>query len=132
MNQDILLHVTAIMSRGKAMIQKIVRDSVKTILLGVTISAVLFVLLWLIGTLTSGWDVTAGFETARAGMFIAGALGLFMLAGSNLFFGQMHEWKHKEAWEKMYSVFSYKAVLGIASLVVLIIASTLDYVMYYL
>lgn len=114
------------------MIQKIVRDSIKTIGLGLAIGAGLFVILWIIGTLAGGWDVTAGLETARVGMFIGGALGLFVLAGSNLFFRYKQEWKHKDDWKKIYSVFSYKVVLGIASLVVLVMASALDYAMYYL
>lgn len=113
------------------MVRKIVRDSVKTIALGITAGAGLFVILWLTGTLAAGWDMASGLETARAGMFIGGALGLFVLAGSNLFFRQKQEWKHKDAWKKIYSVFSYKVVLGIASLVVLIMASALDYVLYY-
>ena len=68
------------------MIQNIVRDSMKTIGLGLAAGAVLFVAAWIAGTLAGGLDVTAGLETARAVMFIGGALGLFVLAGSNLFF----------------------------------------------
>ena len=113
------------------MIQNIVRDSMKTIGLGLAAGAVLFVAAWIAGTLAGGLDVTAGLETARAVMFIGGALGLFVLAGSNLFFRHKQEWKHKDAWKKIFPVFSYKVVLGIASLVVLIMASALDYVMYY-
>ena len=38
------------------MIQKIVRDSIKTIGLGLAIGAGLFVILWIIGTLAGGWE----------------------------------------------------------------------------
>ncbi len=114
------------------MIRKIVKDSIKTIGLGVAISVGLFVMLCAIGSLSGGFRIAAGLETARAGMFIAGALGLFVLAGSNLFFRQKQEWKHKDAWKKMYAVFSYKVVLGMISAVVLLLASALEYVMYYL
>ena len=42
------------------MIQNIVRDSMKTIGLGLAAGAVLFVAAWIAGTLAGGLDVTAG------------------------------------------------------------------------
>lgn len=114
------------------MFWKIIRDLTKAVTLGLGIGLLLFAVLWTGGTLAGGMSVLAGFQTARAGMFIGGALGLFVLAGSNLVYRKKQEWRYKDAWKNMYSVFSYKAVIAVVSVIILLLASGLDYVLYYL
>ena len=110
---------------------KAVRDIVKSAGIGVLAGAALTALLWLGGTLFGRMNVYAGLQTARAGMLIAGALGLFVLAGSNLFKRGGRQLEHKDQWKKHFHVFSYKAVLGIVSALFLGIGSLLDYFLYY-
>lgn len=126
-----LLATALIVSKEKSMVWKIIRDTAKAIALGILVGVLLFAVLWTGGTLAGGFRIRSGLETARAGMFIGGALGLFILAGSNLFYRKRQEWKHKDAWKKMYSVISYKTVIGVVSIVVLVMASFLDYMLYY-
>lgn len=110
---------------------KVVRDLVKSAGIGAVAGAALAAALWLTGTLFGRINVYAGLQTARAGMLILGALGLFVLAGSNLFKRGGRQLEHKEQWKKHFQVFSYKAVLGIVSALFLVIGSLLDYFLYY-
>lgn len=111
---------------------KFCRDILKSLGIGLGAGAALAVVLWLAGTVFGGFSMNSGLGTARAGMLIAGALGLFVLAGSNLFKRGGMELEHKDQWKRFFEVVSYKAVLGIVSAVFLGLGSLLDYFLFYL
>lgn len=108
-------------------------DLLKALKLSVGISAGLSALLWVCGFLCSGFTVRTGFIAARTGLFILGALSLFVFAGANLFRqGRLLELKeHQTEWKARFLVFQVKTVLFIVSAVVIITASTIDYFLYY-
>lgn len=118
----------------KKLITGLAKDIGKSVLIGVTVGLLVAVVLWIAGFLTGGLRVLAGAKAARTGLFIVGALGLFVLAGANLFKqGQAFSMEdYREEWKNHFSVAGFKTVLGIASVAVLGIASFLDYVIYYL
>ena len=117
----------------KELVTGAVKDIGKSILIGVVISVVIAAVLWIVGFLAGGFAVRQGAAMARSGLLIVGALGLFVLAGANLFkqgktFGLED---HKEEWKKHFSVIGFKVVLGVASVAVLCIAGIFDYFLYY-
>lgn len=113
------------------MVGRIARDFVKSLVIGIGVSAALAAVLWLAGCLFGGFNMSVGWVTARSGLLIAGAFGLFVLAGSNLFKRGGSELEHKDEWKKHFSAVSYKTVLGIICVLLLGAGSLLDYFLYY-
>lgn len=108
-------------------------DLSKALKLSIAISAGLSLLLWIGGFLFSGFIIRTGFIAVRTGLLILGALSLFVFAGANLFRqGRLLDLKeHQTEWNKRFLVFQIKTVLFIVSTVLLITASTVDYLLYY-
>lgn len=108
-------------------------DLSKALKLSGAISVGLSIFLWIGGFLFSGFTIRTGFIAVRTGLFILGALSLFVFAGANLFRqGRLLDLKeHQTEWKERFLVFQVKTVLFIVSAVLIIIASTLDYLLYY-
>lgn len=115
------------------MTKRYVTDLLKALKLSAAVSVGGLILLWTGGFMFSGFTVRIGFMTARSGLLILGALLLLVFAAANLFRqGKLLELNNYQAeWEKRFSVFQVKTVLFIVSVVVLIVASIIDYFLYY-
>lgn len=110
-----------------------IKDIGKAAVIGLGVGWAAASVLWLAGFLFSGFHMKEGWKAARAGLLIVGTMGLFLLAGSNLFHqGKLLELKdHKDEWKKHFRVMGLKTVLGCASVVVIALASVIDYFLYY-
>lgn len=113
------------------MLSKIGKDIAKAALTGLLSGLLIMTILLLSGTLFQGLEIRNGWQTARSGLLILGALGLFLVAGSNLIRHGKTELKEKSQWKKHFQVLNYKWVMAIAAMMILGIASAVDYYLYY-
>jgi hypothetical protein len=121
MNQE-----KTVLHKGK----QILYDLGKAFFIGAAAGVLAALLLFVIGFFTGGISLMNGLEVAKDGMFLFGAIGLFLLAGMILVKGKKPEKFMKEnGWQKHFKIIGIKSVMGMFCVGILLIAAIADYLM---
>lgn len=107
------------------------KDSAKSGLFGLILSAGAGMILFLGGILFSGGSPYHAAQTTRSGLLIFTGLTLFVLAGMLLLKKGGIPEKGKDAWKKQFKELSPAQVLAVFSAAVLAVTVAVDYLVYY-
>ena len=104
------------------------QDGLKALGIGLLISSVAGVMLFLCGFMFSHFTMLSGLEVAKNGLLLVGAIGLFLIAGMLMVKGKNPEKvAQNNGWKKHFQLMGYKGVMGIICISVLLVASVADY-----
>jgi len=114
----------------KKNLKAIARDILVSMMVGVGISLVIIILSSLIAGIVSGFELSVMLNAIRSCLLIAGALFLFVVAG--LILGQKSNRKigESEKWKATIHILNPVVVLGIVAVIVLGIATVVDYIVW--
>lgn len=105
----------------------IVRDIVKAFLAGTCLALILTLVLFGIGMLAGNHGISSGLETAKDGVLILAAAGMFIIAGMLLIKGKkLEKTASGNGWKKHFHIMGYKGVIGTICAAFLIIAEIVD------
>lgn len=108
-------------------IKRLFSDIVKAAILGLGISAIVGLVLFLAGFLTRGFQVETGLEVGKDGLLLIASLGMLLLAGMLLAKGKKPEqFTEMESWRKHFKIIGYKTVICVVCFAFLMIASVFD------
>ena len=104
------------------------QDGLKALGIGLLISSVAGVVLFLCGFMFSHFTLLSGLEVAKNGLLLVVAVGLFLIAGMLMVKGKNPEKRaQNNGWKKHFQLMGYKGVMGIICMAVLLVASVVDY-----
>jgi hypothetical protein len=110
----------------------ILRDIVKAFVIGLVAGLVIAVVLFVVGLIYGSGSLASGLEVAKDGLFLTGALGLFVLAGLLLVKGKKPEKDMADnGWRRHFRVIGVKVVVGMICVGVLLVAASVDYLQSY-
>ena len=110
--------------------KKVFRDLLKAFAIGAGVAAAAFVVLFLGGLLFGANGAASGLETAKNGLLLVGALGLFIVAGMIMTRGKdPKKFADKEGWRRHFAVVGPETVFGFFSAAFIILASIADYLL---
>lgn len=113
---------------GLQQVQQVLYDLLKGFLFGAAAGIIVALVLFLAGFFIGGMSLAAGLETAKNGLLLIGALGLFILAGMILVKGKKPErFSAGNGWRRHFKAVGIKSVIGAVCVAILIIASVADY-----
>lgn len=94
----------------------------KAIKMGIISAACIFLVLFIVGLIISGFDIKSALEVAKNGLVFVLAILMFMLAGMIMIKGKNPEDKFKLS----------KSHFAIIILIILLFAAIIDYILYYI
>ena len=104
------------------------KDGLKAIGIGLLLSSMVGMILFLCGFIFSHFTLLNGLEVAKNGLLLIVAIGLFVIAGMLMVKGKNpEEQAENNGWKKHFQLMGYKAVMSIICLSVLLVASVADY-----
>lgn len=106
-------------------------DLFLSVLAGIAVSAALFAVLFPAGFLFQAFQLREGLVFARSGLLIVGALGLFVCAGLLIRPQGGAKLQENPQWKRRFRLFGLFPVIGTASVSALVLASGLDYFLYF-
>lgn len=109
----------------------VLKDFIKTIKLGVIISLVITIILGLISIIVNKGDMIKMLQVIKAALLIIGAFGFILVAILILKKKTEKPLEYIEEWRKKYEIFSYKLVLLLASLTILLCGGIIDWFLVY-
>ena len=109
----------------------ILRDLIKTFILGVIISIGISIVIGLIAVLVNKGDIKATIEVIRSALLIIGAFGLLLSALLIIKKRSEEQLEHINQWREKFKVFSYKVVLIFSSISILMCGGIIDWFLYY-
>lgn len=106
----------------------IIKDFIKCIIIGSFISLAMILGVGIISLIISKFNWQQSSNIVRSGLLIIGPLG--MILGSILILRRREEKKFLfiDQWKEKYSVFSYKIVLIIISLIIILYGGAIDWI----
>lgn len=114
------------MKKGKYLMQ----DGVKALGIGLMVSSLVGVVLFLCGFIFSSYTLLNGLEVAKNGLLLVIAVDLFLIAGMLMVKGKKPEASAlNDGWKKHFHLMGYKAVMGMICIAALIVASAVDYLL---
>lgn len=109
----------------------LLRDLAKALCIGAAMAAVLFALLFVLGWMLHGFALAVGLDWARRGLFVAGALALFVSAGALIADQKAAALRSDPRWRAHFALLGLFGVLAASAACVLLAACGLDLLLYY-
>lgn len=106
-------------------------DLALSLLMGLTAAAVLTAVLFTAGFFLRQFQPREGLVFVRGGLLITGALGLFVCAGLLIRPQGGAKLREDPRWRRHFRLFGLFPVTACAAVVPLVIASVLDYMLYF-
>ncbi len=100
-------------------------------LIGVLVGCALLAVLFLVGTLVNGLQPWLGLVVARGGLLVVASLALFVCAGLLIRPQKGEKVRDKAAWKRRFRRLGLTPVLGTAAVALILMASVLDYLLYF-
>lgn len=100
-------------------------------LLGLAAAAALSAVLFAAGFLLRQFQPREGLVFVRGGLLITGALGLFVCAGLLIRPQKGGKLRENPQWKQRFRLFGLLPAVGTAAIVMLALASAVDYVLYF-
>lgn len=101
------------------------------LLIGLGGAAILFVVLLLVGTAVNGFQLRSGLVVVRGGLLVTGALGLFICAGLLIRPQKGEKVSESPSWRRRFHALGLLPVTAVVALVLIAVASVLDYWLYF-
>lgn len=112
------------------MMKNVFRDLLKAFAIGAGSAAIGFTVLFVGGLLFGQSGVDSGLETAKNGLLLIGALGLFIVAGMIMARGKnQKKFADKDGWRRHFAVVGPETVIGFFSAAFLVLASVADWLL---
>lgn len=109
-------------------LNKILKDFTKCLVVGSLISFGIIIVIGIISLLVSKFNLIYSLQVIKSALLIIGPLGLMLGALLILKKREEKELKYIEEWKNKYSIFSYKTVLIIVSLVIVFYGGIIDWI----
>ena len=106
----------------------ILKDLIKCLVVGSLISFGIIIVIGIISLLISKFNWKISVQVIKSTLLIIGPLGLMLGALLILKKREEKELKFIEEWKKKYSIFSYKTVLILVSLVIVFFGGIIDWI----
>ena len=110
---------------------ELLRDFGLALLIGAALGAALLAVLLLAGTVLNGFQLRQGFVVARGGLLVTGALGLFVCAGLLIRPQKGRQVSESAGWRRRFRALGLLSVIAAAAVVLILMASVLDYLLYF-
>lgn len=99
--------------------------------IGAAVALAAIVVLTLIGTVVGDFQLRQGLVTARGGLLVIGSLHLFICAGMLIRPKTGEKLVNAPAWQKRFRSFGLTSVTGVLGVELILVASVLDYLLYF-
>ena len=109
-------------------LSEVLKDFIKCLVVGSLISFGIIILIGIISLLISKFNLIYSLHVIKSTLLIIGPLGLMLGALLILKKRGEKELKYIEEWKNKYSIFSYKTVLILVSLVIVFYGSIIDWI----
>ena len=104
----------------------ILRDFFKCLIWGTIISLGIFIVIGIIALLANKFDIVKSLSIIRSALLIIGPLGMALGAFLILKKRTEKEFEFIEDWKEKYSVFSYRLVVILVSIIITLYGSIID------
>lgn len=99
--------------------------------IGAVVALAAVVILTVIGALAGGFQLRPGLVAARGGLLVIGSLHLFVCAGMLIRPKTGEKLVGSPAWRKRFRCFGLTSVTGLLGVELILVASVLDYLLYF-
>ena len=110
-------------------LKSIGKDSLKCLEYSSVISVILIILGALVGVITAGLKMISILESIKASLFIVGSMGLF-LGALFILKHRTNEEEKTAAWKEKFEIFSYREVIIVGSIIVLLYGCIIDTILF--
>ncbi len=110
----------------------LMKDIIKSLIVGFTVSFVLVILSGIGSFLFSHGNIITILDTIKNTLFFIGAMGLFVCAGFIAKRESRRPLKNKNAWKEQFKVIHFPSVIGIIDITILFAGVLFDRVIFYL
>lgn len=111
-------------------LKSIGKDLLKCLEYSSVISVILIILGALVGVITAGLKMISILESIKASLFIVGSMGLFLGALFILKHRTNEEEEKTAAWKEKFEIFSYREVIIVGSIIVLLYGCIIDSILF--
>ena len=108
----------------------LLRDLMKTLILGGIISIGIAIVIGLIALLVNKGNIKTTIEVIRSALLITGSFGL-LLSAILIIKKSESPLKYIDQWKEKFKVFSYKVVLIFSSIIILLCGGIIDWFLFY-
>ena len=109
-------------------VKELIKDFIKCIIIGSLVSLGIIFVVGIISLLVSNFNWQQSLQAIRSALLIIGPLGMILGAILILRKREEKEFLFIDQWKEKYSVFSYKIVLIIIGLIIILYGGAIDWI----